>query len=362
MTRPPLALWVLCFIPIAAHSQARVSAAAPGNCSTAIAGGNNNQVVIHCSGVSDARANQLIQLMNRILSEHMDISEVNSRLDQISAQVGSVNTQMSSLNDQMGDLNDTLNPLSKAPASVKKLLFESQSAGQACMMFAMNWMAKDSTARSSAQMAMLRNVPGLPGAAPDPAAAEFNRQKLEAYQNTLEPQIAALIAHFRSVLPPDTSFPDPQSVQGARDVMELERQLQNLYSRYMLVQRSKGSALDSRLVLDWDRVTNACSDSYRSWGKGYPVSTQQRYNQNLKAGDDQVAEIDAQQAQLYQQTLAQRLVAWRSEVVTKLPPQKTQEVDYTSVATYLQLRDVCTDFQSLGSAYRDKAYADLHKP
>jgi hypothetical protein len=59
---------------------------APANCALSaqpLFGGDQNTVTIACSGVSEAFANQLAELMTRILRDRLDPQMVNAKLDEV---------------------------------------------------------------------------------------------------------------------------------------------------------------------------------------------------------------------------------------------------------------------------------------
>jgi hypothetical protein len=312
-----------------------VTATTPGGCSSAIASGNGNVVTIHCAGISTTKADQIIKLMNRILTERLDVAQINSKLDE--------------LETAMGSINDQLNPLRKAPREAQELLNEGQNISTECAMFASDW-----TSQGSTQLVSNMNTLRALSLEPNPTSIGANdEQQIQEFQRSLGPRITSLIVRLRPALPADTSYPDPASVKTARDVSDIESRLSELHRDYIVVQRSEGRPIDPKLELEIDRVGDECLKLYQGWG----ASAYRARIENYQKGQRDIASasnnLDAKEMSRYRDTLEPRLTAWKSKVLAAMPGTPS-DLDYGAVSDSGHLMAVCRNVTSLTTSYRNK--------
>lgn len=86
-----VALLLLVAAPCFAQTTKAGEAKTSGACSPAVTG-NNNQFTINCSGISQAQGQQLLSILNRILSQQLDPKAVMDKLDEIEKEVKKGNT------------------------------------------------------------------------------------------------------------------------------------------------------------------------------------------------------------------------------------------------------------------------------
>ncbi|HTB95736.1 MAG TPA: hypothetical protein VK716_01910 [Terracidiphilus sp.] len=321
-------------------AQTPVSAKASGECNTAIAGGSGNKITISCSGISATQASKLTVLMNRILAEHMDLSEVTSKLDQISS--------------EMNSLNKAINPLGEAPKSARDLLTDGDSLMTSCSAISSRWSGKN-TSRQMDQIAAMQNQ----AARLQANASVIDQQFAPAFQAKFGPRIDALLARYRRAMPDETNFPDYHSVQHQHDIVGFNYKMSDLYNRYLMELRTSGGALDPAIAKEDLRLSQDLMDYFQSSGKSEATAKTAAYPGNyLALTQPDTSSEDEEELQLYRKTIEPNLIAWREKVLLYVPTA-SDNTDFDSVHTAMQLNNVCRDIISLRLVLQTKIYRDL---
>jgi hypothetical protein len=350
-------LFVAQFLTIESMSQSSSSIKTYGSCNPVVAGGSVNQITIRCTGVSTAKADKMIELMNRILEQHLDLDQVSSKLDQ--------------LNTEMRSLNEALNPLSGAPQAAKDFLNETQNLWIECSGFVTTWTQKETelTVRhSDLTNNNLRDMPSM--LSNRPATNATDKQKLAEFSKSLSPRLAALIARYRKAMPQETLFPNYESINSLRDLYDFNDDMSSMDMKYVVLQKSAGRSPDPSLTLEYTHVSDECFMFWREWAKASSASNYSDMQSNwnsmnanrVNMANDlahQKEELAHQKSLLYSETLGPRLLVWKNKIMPKLP-DVSSDLNYSSVKTSAQLNSVCSEVFNLGMAYRGKILSELH--
>jgi hypothetical protein len=314
---------------IAAHAQTPTTnnVRNTGTCNPVITGGSAT-VTIHCSGLSNEKATQMVELMNRILSQHLDLGEVNSKLDDLGSKVN--------------DINTTLNPLSGAPIEVVKLYEEAQRLTPKCQNFAMDW--SQSLARQS--------VPS-PTTMSDPTSQgnKINEQKQDEYRRTLMPKIVSfnvdLTKAFGSHVLTDELIANPRSYVAVGNLGVRIRSFANMLDARA---QATGQPVNASLLERAKAIEEECRTFSAGWKDAqFAVITKPTFISPLDAS----SEANKQRAALYRTSLGPELVSWKSRALP-LVPNYTSTIDYASPGTSQDLLRVCTDIFMIEQAYQQK--------
>lgn len=108
--------WLLLAASVGALGQGETKKSKTSGACSPVVTGAQSLVTIRCSGISEAKANQMIALMNKMLAERLDLSDVNKKLDE--------------LGTEMTNVGSALNPMAGAPMDVVKLYEEGQELAQ----------------------------------------------------------------------------------------------------------------------------------------------------------------------------------------------------------------------------------------
>src|SRR5580658_1572118 len=115
-------IFLIMILPVSSLAQVRSgNAETTGSCSPAVTG-NSNQITVTCNGLSKEKADDMVRLMNSILSRQLDPKKVYGELDQIYGKV-------SDMNDT---INAAINPLANAPPEVVERLTKGQRLATEC--------------------------------------------------------------------------------------------------------------------------------------------------------------------------------------------------------------------------------------
>lgn len=340
MTRSP-ALCLLCVIPIFARAQGPVSAAAPGKCSSAIAAGNNNQVTIRCSGMSEAKANQLIALMNKVLAERLDLSDVNKKLDELGA--------------QMTDVGSALNPMAGAPMDVVKLYEEGQELAQKVQSLQTEWNGRLTDANLESVQRTQQDVAARSAAL---SAAVSERSSVTAakqaeYKATLEPKLEAFDIRVRRMINFPAGAPDQfANPRDARFLGIYVNTVSALANSYEMMQRRTGAPVDPSVRAQANALMAECQRFEQGWQSGSNLARLPGPPAMTTLASIQ-GPIDAEESEKYRTTLEARMVAWRKRVQVSLPSYQSS-VDYSHVTTARRLGEVYLDMMQIGQAYQRK--------
>ena len=313
---------------IAAHAQAPTTnnVRNTGTCNPVITGGSAS-VTIHCSGLSNEKATQMVELMNRILAQHLDLSEVNSKLDDLGSQVNEINT--------------TLNPLAGAPIEVIKLYEEAQRLTPKCQNFAIDW--SQSLAR--------RSVP--PPTTMSDATSQgnkINEQKQDEYRKTLMTKIVSLNTDLAQALGSrgisDVLIANPSSYAAVENIGVRLHSLANLLEvRSQRTGQPANAALQER--------AKALEEECRIFSSSWQNAQNALVTKTITSPLDPLSEANKQRAALYRTSLGPELVSWKSRALP-LVPNYTSTIDYASPGTSQDLLRVCTDIFMIEQAYQQK--------
>ena len=182
---------VLAAFPIVCWPQTKTGEAnTKAACSPAVTG-NVTTLTINCTGMSKEKAEDMVRLMNRILSKQLDPKMVYSQLDKIQGALASI--------------GDVVNPLGKASAADIALVDESQRLINSCNDFVQSWTLEVSKRQKSA---------ASPAASSSQVATDLqeNRAKIDEskaaeFQQRLASQIRSLAAQLIPQLPSPTTNP-----------------------------------------------------------------------------------------------------------------------------------------------------------
>jgi len=338
----------------ASWSQPTASPKTTGACSPAVISGSA-KVTISCTGISTVQANRMIDLMNRILSERLDMKDVEAKLNQLESDLGS--------------LNNALNPTAHAPQESKELLNSAESLGRECLALQSEWAQQDTarilqeTEQSKSRIqGFYRNAHAetSTGGVPSTQVAITERKTAE-FRSKFGSRVGLLQNSFRRAMPNETGFPNYLSIASPRDLDDFIRHLSSLYQRYLVNQSLSGSPLDSALATDYFRLESELRDFSKDWTKEYMSNYLAGANQYQKSLDeDQTvsataqADLAAKESKTYHESLEPKLSEWKSRVLLQLP-KRPPGPDYKNVSTRAELGMVCSDVTSLGMAFRDVA-------
>lgn len=316
-------------------------------CSPIVTGGSS-QITINCNGLSPAKATELVSLMNRILAERLDLSVVNTKLDQ--------------LHTDIGGLNATLNPFQNAPAPVLALLKQSDVLITQCSNRAMNWIYAESDAR---QQAINSRRLGMNTKATSTSDSDA-RHSLE-FSRSFAPRLLSLNTQLHKLMPDAPVIIDVPSPISPMQASSYASQVFSLSLRYQRSQRDMGRPADTRL---FSATNSAFQDSTvfcRSWiddNQAALLAGKQQNASNLNARQtslsDLTANIDTREATQYRTDLEPQLINYRNQVTSQMP-EFSPSADYQAVTSGEQLGRVCSDVASLTVAYKRKVAEDLQK-
>lgn len=319
-----LGVWIFLASASSAVCQTTSTAHTTGTCSPAIAG-NNNQVSISCTGMSAAKANQMIALMNKILAERLDLSQVNSKLDEIHEELGSVDA--------------ALNPFARATPEEQANLKEADALIYACSNFAQDWSTQKLEQGSTHES-------GRPAARP---GDDINQQKSEVFRQQYAPRLAALNNRLHAVMPSAPANPDFSHPSSAMEASSFGRQVYSLARQYQMQQQQAGRPFDTALVNAAQKAWTDCIAFSQEWNHVVMAelnsSAPSRRPAPDQPADDEVAK--------YHSTLEPRLAAFRDKVGPQVPEFSSGR-DYNAVETPMQLNSVCSDVLAIRNAYRQK--------
>jgi len=309
-----------------------------GSCNT-VATGSNNQITITCPGLSKERAEDMVRLMNSILSRQLDPKKVYSQLDQISGTVANLNDTVSA----------AVNPLADAPPEVTDRIRRFNQLRTDCNTYANQWsLALMKAPQTSTQ----------PATAPvSPRSAEKDTQYSAEYATGLGPRLIA----WRSKLTSQT-----RSLRSAQDwsVTKTPDQLQFICKGVAQLQRqySASSAADYALVKESQELQQACQSLLVKWmfGENFVSSTSGSSAQSaINVFTAGIEALNREQAAQYKQTLAPQLIAARDQMLKVIPMESKK--DYSAVSDNTQIGAVCGDFSGLVVNYQMKVGQDLLK-
>jgi len=307
-----------------------------GNCSSAVSG-NNNRVTITCPEMSKEQADDMVRLMNRILSQQVDPKKVYSELDKIH---GAVN-----------DLNTTINPFGNAPKEVTDEVMVSQRLLQNCDEFVRQWGNAGLHATQEAQKRLLENVTRPPATrTSNDGSPAVNAQFAADYNQTLGPRLlewrARILAHA-SFLRSTQDWRNSRDYEHMAFICKSAHQLAKFYVAWQ--------SADYDLVKESGNLTGACDSFAENWSKAQPGGGAAQFQ--IPNPYAMQAAVNAEYATKYKQTLEGELTAWRDQTLKQMPDQ--QHKDYSLVAEPSQLGMVCADVGSLMLSYRAKVADDI---
>ncbi|WP_047489856.1 hypothetical protein [Terriglobus sp. TAA 43] len=192
-----------------------------GACSPVVTGAQSI-VTIRCAGMSEAKANQLIALMNKILAERLDLSDVNKKLDDLSA--------------QMTDVGSALNPMAGAPIDVVKLYEEGQDLAQKVQSLQMEWNGR----HTDATVASMQK--GQQNAAESTAA--IDAEESQKYRTTLETRLVTWRKRVQVYLPNYQSSVKYSDVTTTRRLMDVYVDMMQIGQAYQ--QKRQNEMLEKR--------------------------------------------------------------------------------------------------------------------
>lgn len=327
-----------------------------GNCSPVVTG-SSGSIVIRCSDLSSAKANQLIELMNKILSEHLDLNEVNSKLDQMRSEIGNLST--------------AIDPVTSASPEMKKLISDGESNTLACASFLTSMNAARTAAIQKNTIARTTSpTPSAPadtGPSMKEIQAEVNQEKLPEYRKLLLPRLQSLNArlveasHRPSTLPTNIDTP-----RDASDVGVFAARLLSMAKTY--VNDKQNGSPDSSLLTDAETLQADSTKFAKAWGLEY----QKRFYESRQRAQQKALQATAIQLQnpglaeeteeisRYKKDLALRLITFRAAVLKVLPGARSN-VDYETVTSAAQLGAVCQDVMVLQNSLYLKARQDARQ-
>jgi hypothetical protein len=351
MTRTILLLSLLSFPARSAFAQAPITAKTTGNCSPVIAG-STNRVTINCSGLSQAKATELVDLMNRILAEHMDLSEVNSRLDQ--------------LHGDLSALRTSVDPLANAPAQVQANLKQARLLVTRCTDFFQDWSEKGWTAETAARSnadAQLhsereqhRATQTIDPALDESQAAEFRTQ--------FAPRLLAINTALHRFVPDAVPIHDVTSPKTVEEGSDYARQVWALALQYQTSRTRAGQAFNSQLVDDATTINRqvgqwsiqAQADAHREALMARQAARRAAQAETLSNAH---ASLDQQQTKLYLESLEPKLQTLRLAMAPEVPEAAAGDPHYATVTDAASLGRVCKDFYTVAGAYQTQVTEDL---
>jgi len=335
-----LRLSVIPFLSISLYAQSSMTAKASGACNTAIAGGSGNKITISCTGISGAEAAKLTTLMNRILNQHLDLNEVNSRLDQLSG--------------EMRSLNSALNPMAGAPKPLRDLDDEGGRLSIACSSFVERW-----STSAAGQTVLDYTTMQVPGHADTVQLLALRDSRLKVFRTTLGPRIDSLFERYLQAGLDKASFPDYRLIKSPNEIDKFNLKIATLYNDCLISESSRRTSRPesyqelnhlheelNRSYQEFNRLHNDIQNFRDSWAESAQTEVRK----------DQVDQ-DANQTKLYRKTLMPDLIVWRAMVLRYLP-STTDDMDY-AISTVGQLSSVCGDVSLLRSAFQTEVSHSL---
>ncbi|WP_446743289.1 hypothetical protein [Silvibacterium acidisoli] len=320
-----LAPFMLCQTTSTAHTT--------GTCSPAIAG-SNNQVSISCTGMSAAKANQMIALMNKILAEKMDLSQVNSKLDEIHEQLGSVGA--------------ALNPFAMATPAERSNLEEADAVVNACSSFSLEWVSN----RMDSSEASRQSRQQLPRPGTD-----TNQREAEIFREQYAPRLTALSNRLHAAMPDAPASPDFTQPTSAMEASQFGLRVFSLARQYQTQQQRSGRPVDTALVAAAQKAWTDCIAFSQDWNHALLAEL------NNSPRPDRHAEVspsDNNKLDEYHEKLEPRLVAFRDKVGPQVPDFSSGR-NYNAVENPRQLDLVCSDVLAIRNAYRQKVANEATK-
>ena len=344
-------------------AQKDIRASTTGTCSPVVTG-TSSQVTINCNGLSAAKANQLVVLMNRILAERLDLSEVNTKLDQLQSDIGG--------------LNAALRPLANAPAPVVALLKQAEVLVTQCTNLITDWsehaneaMQDDLKARQADLAAKTEaRREAREGARALSSTGDEDQRRGQEFARTYAPKLRAINEALHRLMPDAPAIPDVSVPTTPSQANNYAFQVFMLCQRYRQHQNQQGQAQNTRLVNDtasvfqdvgifdksWLQVQTDALHTARSTSGARPAQS----SSPIPSKTDTQTAVNTKEIERYQTTLEPKLVSFRDAVLPEVPAFSSGR-DYAQVNSVLQLSGVCMDVNQLGLAYREKAIEDQQR-
>lgn len=326
-------------------SQKVMKSSTGGSCSPIVNGGSS-QITINCNGLSAAKAGQLVTLMNRILAERLDLSEVNTKLDQLQSALGDINDTMT----------NAMDPFAKAPPAMVALLKQGELLSTRCGTFVSDWsqMSQAASEQTLRDMTARRSSGG--------PTSGIDQQKGQEFASSYGAKLAAMNAKLHTLMPDAAPIQDIGVPSSAADATSYNMSIYVLLREYQKQQMQQGRPADARLLADGQRLSNDCMAYIRAWNDsrraGLQAMRQPGAGSIGSKRQSAKEEADAQEVEKYKQKLEPQLVAFRDAVLPHVPDYASGK-DYDAVGTTMQLNAVCGDVRTLWGAYRTQAATDL---
>ncbi|MBB5329420.1 hypothetical protein [Tunturiibacter gelidoferens] len=330
-----------------ASTKATCSAANTGTITT---------LTINCSAMSKERAEDMVRLMNRILSKQIDPKEVYKQLDQIQSSLVSI--------------GDTLNPLAKASPSQMALINDSQRLALSCSNFVQNWNIDFTKSQQAALSALQPLQRGQPSAPIDwnEIIIQVDRKKADEYNKTIATKIQRAASQVLAELPQKeaTQYRSVRllqisAVKRMADYSEIVGGLTYIYDQYN----------DPDIVAKPNPVLLASLKSLRQECLKFQQDWQSEYNKTAGVGTQTQASVysspitlkntfDTERSIEFEKAVEPELIVWRTKVLSR-DPSLNSHIDYKNVSSALDAGRICMDVMNTGNGYRAKVIDDLHK-
>ncbi|WP_128912472.1 hypothetical protein [Granulicella sibirica] len=292
-------------------------------------------------------------LMNRILAERLDLSEVNGKLDQ--------------LHEDIGGLNAALHPMANLPQPVLALLNQGDVLATQCTNMMSDWARLSIDASHAAMQARTaERRAALEGRVSSSSSATLDEEKAKEFARIYSPRLAAFNATLHRFVPDAAPIADISIPASAQQAANYAFDIQMLSKRYQENQAQSGRPYNSQLV---NQITNAFADANRfcrDWNQAKMDSlTSGRQADRLPTHStnpaDPTSSVNADEAEKYSQTLRPKLISFRDAVLPQVPAYSSGR-DYDAVSTSSQLGGICSDVRTLSAAFQQKALQEAeHK-
>jgi hypothetical protein len=329
--------------PLTLWAQARSgNAQATGSCSPAVTG-NGVQITVTCTGLSREKADDMVRLMNSILSRQLDPKKVYGQLDQI---YGAVN-----------ELNLNANPLAGAPPQVAEMIHQGQLLLDRCRDFSMEWSAATMRAGQQSTDVMRELVGRTPTMQPHGgnSSPAINAQFAAQYAETLEPRLEAWKSQVEAQSPIFKVRQDWRNPVDDDQMLFVCKSVQTLATKYRVFKSS-----EYKLVKESQDMMVSCSAFAADWGKAQPGGERDIMEQLRANGGGAIrAAVDREQVSKYKQTLEGPMTTWRDEALKKILDHPVK--NYSVMDGAMQFTVIWQDFAAVVQAYQAKTVDDVRK-
>jgi hypothetical protein len=335
---------LLTFLPFETWSQSRTGEAKTQTaCSPAITG-TVTTMTINCTGMSKERAEDMVRLMNRILSKQIDPKEVYKQLDQIQA--------------SLSGIGDAVNPLAKASSSDLALINDSERLALSCSKFLQNWNV-DFTKRQMAAVSTTQPTPAStrPATPVDwhEITIDVDRKWAAEFNATLANKISSTASLVLPQLATKNKLPQFRIRQLESPTAKRLSEYSNIVASVTIVFDNYNdpdvvAKPDPALLAKLKSLRQECMKFQQDWQADYNktagVNTATR-SANPYNILDMKNSFDKERSGEFEKTVAPALLAWRTKVLSRDPTLDTH-VDYKNVTSALDASRVCSDVMNTG--------------